>query len=75
MGLTKYKLSDPDFLSLLQKNDIILMCETWSNINSNLHIDNFDHYVVHRKRRSRRAKRDSGGVIAYVKNEISNGVK
>ena len=40
-----------------------------------MHIDNFDHYVVHRKRRSRRAKRDSGGVIANVRNEIPNGVK
>ena len=50
------------------------MCETWTNENSDISFSDYCNYAFHRKRK-RRAKRDSGGIILYFKSHLVKGVK
>ncbi len=64
------KLQSPEIITLFNTHDIILFTETWTNEYSNLHVDGFEHYVLHRLNKSPYAKRDSGGIAVYVKSYL-----
>ena len=66
-GLTKRKLNDPDFLHLVNKHDILLLTETWCRHDSDIDIDGFTSYPVHRDNVRSTARRASGGIVAYIK--------
>ena len=57
----------------VQQYDFVFISEAWTNESSSVDIEGFKSYCKHRKRR-KRAKRDSGGVVAYVKEEYVNRV-
>ena len=74
-GLSRGKLEDSDFINQFDKGDIIFIYETWADKDSQLDISGFQCINLYRKFQNRRAKRCSGGVAVYIRNEVSNGVK
>ena len=73
-GLTRYKLSDPQFIDYITKYDLIMLCETWTSAKSNFTIPNYEAFYSHRPKRNKKAKRCSGGVIIYVKERLLGAV-
>jgi len=69
------KKSSEDFQNLIYKYDIIVLSETWTNRLSNVDLSGFQNIHSFRKYQHRRAKRSSGGIVIYIRNEISKGVK
>ena len=74
-GLTRYKLSDADLINYITKFDIILLCETWTSKKSAIGIPGYEPYFSHRPKLNKNARRCSGGVILYVKENILSYVK
>ena len=70
-----YKLADPSFISILNKNNLILLCETWTDQKQNIDINGFMCYAVHRSMYKPSPKRNSGGVASYVRSEIDTDVQ
>lgn len=71
------KTDDIEFCKILDKDyDFICLTETWTNdSNVNLvNLNNYSMYFSHRKHSHQRSKRDSGGLIVYVKNSLKDGV-
>ena len=65
--------SENGLYQCVQKYDCVFFSETWTNESSNLDMDGFKCFSKHRKRK-RRAKRDSGGVVVYFRDEVASGV-
>ena len=57
----------------IQKYDCVFMSETWTNESCDVDVKGFISFCKHRKRK-KRAKRDSGGLVVYFKENIANGV-
>ena len=51
------------------------MSETWTNRLSNVDLSGLQHIHSFRKYQHCRTKRSSGGIVIYIRNEISKGVK
>ena len=45
------------------------MTKSWTNDFSDIHVDNFESYVLHRSENKKGSKRCSGGIIVYVRNK------
>ena len=73
-GLTEQKLSDPDFKSHLCENDVIILLESWTDNSSEIEIEGFFVYNFYRKFRHKRARRNSGGIVIYIRENIKNGI-
>ena len=73
-GLVRYKLTDPEFIKYLSPYDLILICESWTSELSNISISGFEHFPSHRPKMNKKSRRNSGGVILYVKEHILQGV-
>lgn len=73
-GLTENKLSNEDFLNIIDGNGIVILSETWTNSSSNINIDGYKCFNYFRKYKHKNAKRNSGGIVVYVKNEICGGI-
>ena len=71
--VTKFtnKLQSSELIDLFQNNDLILFTETWSNDLYDVAVDGFTLFQLNRTNRKRNAKRDSGGIALYVKNDIN----
>ena len=64
------KLNSEYVIDVFRNNDIVLFTETWTCPLSDLQVDGFEHYVLHRTTIKSSAKRNSGGIIIYVKNTL-----
>ena len=73
-GDLENKLKLKDFTSYLNKHDIILLNETWTNDNSRIHLEGYESFSKCRFRKQR-SKRDSGGIVMFVRNNIAKGVR
>ena len=73
-GLGRDKLEDTEFIEQFRGSEIIFLYETWANSSSFLDITGYKCLNFYRKFQNRRAKRSSGGVAVFIKNEIANGV-
>ena len=62
------KLGSDEMKTMFNKNDIVLLTETWSNDNFNYDIQNFTLFKLHRHNIVKGSKRSSGGVMIHVKN-------
>jgi hypothetical protein len=69
------KLNSPFFRNLFSHNDILLFSETWTSGMSELDVDYFDCLQLHRTMRNPKSKRDSGGLVVYVRSCLSTQVK
>ena len=73
-GLTNDKLSDDILGNFFKKLDIILLTETWTSDNAEIELKGFTFYNYPRKYRHPNAKRDSGGIGIFVRDDIKHGV-
>ena len=73
-GLTNDKLHDNMLGSFFKKFDSILLTETWTNENSDVELEGYTFHNCPRKYKHANAKRDSGGIGIFVRNDIKNGV-
>ncbi len=74
-GQRNNKIENPYFQTLLKGHDIILLTETWTSDVSNINVEGYCCYPAHRTLRKKKARRDSGGLIVYIKDDISSGVE
>lgn len=74
-GQRNNKLENPYFQALLKEHDIVLLTETWTSELSNVEIVGYSCCKAHRKLRKKTARRDSGGLIVYVKENLTAGVE
>jgi len=74
-GLAKWKREHKDFVNILETNDVICITESWlSEIESkSLSRDLENNFTVFYscRRKNKRAKRDSGGIIIFIKRTLS----
>lgn len=69
------KRASHDFSNFLKRFDIICLNETWTNKNSIIDISGYSKPIhSYRRFQNRRAKRSSGGIIIYVKDNIRKGI-
>ena len=68
-----YKSADPSFRELTNY-DIVCLTETWTCDTSDIDIVGYSHFALHRPKRKAGAKRNSGGIIVYIKDELSTGI-
>ena len=75
-GLTASKQSCDDFTKFLSEHDIICLTETWTSKNSRIELNGYSNPIhSYRRFKNRRAKRSSGGIIVYIKDDIRQGIK
>ena len=56
--------------------DIICLTETWTCKNSRIELNGYSNPIhSYRRFQNRRAKRASGGIIVYIKDDIRQGIK
>ena len=73
-GLTEDLMNETEFKTTF-KLDIIVFAENWTTAESKLAVKG---YVVEQSVRSsqdQNSRRSSGGIVVYVKSEISQGIK
>ena len=74
-GLGRWKIKHKDVIHVLEPNDILSVSETWMNqTESEIVSRDFSstHEVVYScRKRNKKAKRDSGGILVFVKNTLS----
>ena len=78
-GFANWKRKHKDFMHLLQTNDIISLTETWLNdVECELICSEFssDYKVMYScRRKNKNAKRDSGGIMVFIKNSLSKYIE
>lgn len=62
------KLKSKELFPIFQNNDIILFTETWTSDISDLNVDGFECFPLHRTSKPG-SKRNSGGIAIYIRNE------
>ena len=72
-GCLESKLECVDFIKYIKGYDVIILSECWTNKFSKLDLEGYSYFSKHRPRR-KKAKRDSGGLVCYLKNDIYKGV-
>ena len=70
--VTKYtnKLQSEELIEIFQSNDIILLTEIWTNDLCDISVDGFSVFQLNRVEKKHNAKRDSGGIVLYIKNSL-----
>ena len=64
------KLKSPELLYIFENNDIVCLTETWTDEFSDLVVNDFEHYVLNRVQKNPNAKRNSGGIVIYVRSKF-----
>ena len=67
------KLECDEFVESVRQYDIVLLCETWTNEENEPVLNGYVCFGKYR-RRKKRAKRDSGGLVCFVRESVSKGV-
>ena len=68
-------LDDPEFIKLIERHHIIVFTETFSSKDSTpIHLPGFISKNVFRKKKHKKASRNSGGLSVLTKNELSKFV-
>lgn len=68
------KLYSPEIVELFKTKDIIVFTETWTDKYSDLSVENFTHFSLHRGCRHINAKPNSGGIIVYIRDNLAKDV-
>ena len=61
------KLKSEEVINLFSCNDIVMFTETWTNEYSDLEFDNFTYFILNRTENKKSCKRNSGGIVIYIK--------
>ena len=78
-GLVRWKMHHKDFINVLETNDLVCVTETWLNKRESELIcqefrKNFKVFYSCR-RRDKNAKSDSGGLLIFINNKLSEHVE
>jgi exonuclease III len=68
-GLTEIKKGSCEFVTIMSRNDVIFLYETWSKVDSNIDLQGYVSYNYYRKFQHRQ------GVAVYIKETIAKGVQ
>ena len=68
------KLRSPELIHIFENHNIVLFTETWTNDYSDIMVDGFSSFVLNRTVKHPNAKRDSGGLIIYISNDLIDKV-
>ena len=63
------KIKTVEFQSIFQSNDVVLLTETWTDQYSDVSVDSFETFVLHRQEKKHGSKRNSGGIILYIRDK------
>ena len=63
------KIKSSEFQHIFNSNDIVLLTETWTDQFSEITEDNFEYFVLHREEKKGKSKRNSGGIILYIRDK------
>ena len=78
-GLAKWKEQHKEFIELLNKNDIVCITESWKNETQvkllEREVSNTFSIIYSCRRKNNRAKCDSGGIVVFIKNYLSDFIK
>ena len=67
------KLNSPELQHIFNTSDVVLFTESWTDENAELSINNFEHFVLNRKLIKPGSRRNSGGLVLYLRNTfVSN---
>ena len=64
------KLKSMEFQNIFKNNDLVLLTETWTNEFSDISVNNFESFVLNRIEKKAASKRNSGGIILYIREEF-----
>lgn len=64
------KINSPELASIFDSSDIVLLTETWTNDFSDIDVRNFGHFVLSRKDVKAGSRRNSGGIIVYIRDKF-----
>ena len=73
-GLTEHKLNKDIAGELMMKHDIILLSEIWTEAEQKFYLNGYQYHNFPRTVRHKKAKRASGGLGVFIKNEICDGI-
>ena len=64
---------DPELQHIFNSSDMVLFTESWTDENSELFVNNFEYFVLNRKLIKQGSRRNSGGIVLYLRNNfVSN---
>ena len=64
------KLQSEELKQVFKNNDIVLLTESWLGDEAIVNVNGFQHFQLNRTLNKQGAKRNSGGIIAYIRNEL-----
>ncbi|MES9884341.1 MAG: hypothetical protein ABW185_26135, partial [Sedimenticola sp.] len=64
------KLLSKELSDIFENSHIVLLTETWANDMVDLNVKGFTHFNVNRTEKKIGSKRDSGGIIIYIRNKF-----
>ena len=71
---TLNKLNSDFYKDLFKSHDILLFCESWTSEESELSVSNFECVPLHRTDKLKTSRRDSGGLVVYIRDSCSGGI-
>ena len=66
------KLKSPELKQIFDSSDLVLFAESWTDETSDLEVNNFEHFVLNRKLIKANSRRNSGGIVLYVRNKFAS---
>ena len=66
---------DPEFVQFLSNFNVIILYETWAAADSDLHLNEYCSHNFYRKFQHRNARRCSGGVAVYYREDLKDGIE
>ena len=63
------KLKSPELKHIFNTSDLVLFTESWTDESSNLNVNDFEHFVLNRKLVKANSRRNSGGIVLYIRNK------
>jgi exonuclease III len=73
--LTEDKKNSKDFCDIISKYDIVCLSESWTTKNSKLSLNGYSYIDNYRKLIHKNAKRNSGGLVIYYRNNLKVSFK
>ena len=64
------KLQSEVLLNLFKENDVVLLTETWLGDEACVQVNGYRPFQLNRTVKKHNAKRESGGLIAYIREEL-----
>ena len=64
------KLQSEELIQVFKNNDIVLLTESWLGDEAIVNVNGYQHFQLNRTLNKQGAKRNSGGIIAYIRNEL-----